>query len=187
MFTGRYFCNKCIDNNKDRKPKRDIIAREKRKLEEAIAAYNVLVPDREAVLTQDFPIWPWDSGKCIFMDLSIAFYIYYVFNCFFILLFEIVYNSVFKSLLYPLSFCLLSFSVQLLTFIEVCFHYCLRQLRLSLGYSIQRPSWDKEAGLWPRNAAVSTSWRRWDSHQRWGTTAVTWQDLWKVSKERSCR
>ena len=65
-----YICNKFIDNNKDRKPKRDIIAKEKRKLEEAIAAYNVLVPDREAVdtadavLIQDFPIWPWDSGKC---------------------------------------------------------------------------------------------------------------------------
>jgi len=79
MFTGRYFCNKCIDNNKDRKPKRDIIAREKRKLEEAIAAYNVLVPDREAVdtadavLTQDFPIWPWDSGKCILWTYLLHF------------------------------------------------------------------------------------------------------------------
>ncbi|KAI4824256.1 hypothetical protein KUCAC02_012781, partial [Chaenocephalus aceratus] len=57
----------CEDNNKDRKPKRDIIAKNKRKLEEAIAVYNNLVPDTEAVdtadavLSQDFPIWPWDS------------------------------------------------------------------------------------------------------------------------------
>ncbi|KAI4806424.1 hypothetical protein KUCAC02_017250 [Chaenocephalus aceratus] len=57
------------DNNKDCKPKRDIIAKNKRKLEEAIAVYNNLVPDTEAVdtadavLTQDFPIWPWDSEE----------------------------------------------------------------------------------------------------------------------------
>ncbi|XP_033982105.1 uncharacterized protein LOC117479203 [Trematomus bernacchii] len=60
-----------IDNNKDRKPKRDIIAKNKRKLEEAIAAYNNLVPDTEAVdtadavLSQDFPIWPWDSASTV--------------------------------------------------------------------------------------------------------------------------
>ncbi|XP_068450822.1 uncharacterized protein [Clinocottus analis] len=60
-----------IDNNQDCKPKRDIIAKEKRKLEEAIAAYNVLVPDGEAVdtadavLSQDIPIWPWDSASTV--------------------------------------------------------------------------------------------------------------------------
>ncbi|XP_033966269.1 uncharacterized protein [Pseudochaenichthys georgianus] len=60
-----------IDNNKDRKPKRDIIAKNKRKLEEAIAVYNNLVPDTEAVdtadavLSQDFPIWPWDSASTV--------------------------------------------------------------------------------------------------------------------------
>lgn len=64
------------DNNKDRKPKRELIAKEKRKLEEAIATYNSLVPETEAVdtadavLRQDFPIWPWDSGMCIFLQLK---------------------------------------------------------------------------------------------------------------------
>ncbi|KAJ4933379.1 hypothetical protein JOQ06_019997 [Pogonophryne albipinna] len=59
------------NNNKDRKPKRDIIAKNKRKLEEAIAVYNNLVPDTEAVdtadavLSQDFPIWPWDSASTV--------------------------------------------------------------------------------------------------------------------------
>ncbi|KAK5900195.1 hypothetical protein CesoFtcFv8_009592 [Champsocephalus esox] len=42
-----------IDNNKDRKPKREIIAKNKRRLEEAIAAYNNLVLDTEAVDTAD--------------------------------------------------------------------------------------------------------------------------------------
>ncbi|KAJ4936468.1 hypothetical protein JOQ06_001060 [Pogonophryne albipinna] len=59
------------NNNKDHKPKREIIAKNKRKLEEAIAAYNNLVPDTEAVdtadavLSQDFPIWPWDSASTV--------------------------------------------------------------------------------------------------------------------------
>lgn len=65
-----------IDNNKDHKPKRDVIAKEKRKLEEAIAAYNSLVADTEAVdtadavLSQDFPIWPWDCGICLFLPFT---------------------------------------------------------------------------------------------------------------------
>ncbi|KAK5897522.1 hypothetical protein CesoFtcFv8_010578 [Champsocephalus esox] len=65
-----------IDNNKDRKPKRDIIAKNKQKLEEAIAVYNNLVPDTEAVdtadavLSQDFPIWPWDSASTKRMGFS---------------------------------------------------------------------------------------------------------------------
>ncbi|CAL8254868.1 unnamed protein product [Arctogadus glacialis] len=60
-----------IDNNKDRRPKRDLITKEKRKLEESIASYNSLVPDTaavdtaDAILSQEFPIWPWDSASTI--------------------------------------------------------------------------------------------------------------------------
>ncbi|XP_056441143.1 uncharacterized protein LOC130378391 isoform X2 [Gadus chalcogrammus] len=60
-----------IDNNKDRRPKRDLIAKEKHKLEESIASYNSLVPDTaavdtaDAILSQEFPIWPWDSASTI--------------------------------------------------------------------------------------------------------------------------
>ncbi|XP_056441020.1 uncharacterized protein LOC130378162 [Gadus chalcogrammus] len=60
-----------IDNNKDRRPKRDLITKEKHKLEEAIASDNSLVPDTaavdtaDAILSQEFPIWPWDSASTI--------------------------------------------------------------------------------------------------------------------------
>ncbi|XP_056461285.1 uncharacterized protein LOC130401501 [Gadus chalcogrammus] len=55
----------------DRRPKRDLIAKEKHKLEESIASYNSLVPDTaavdtaDAILSQEFPIWPWDSASTI--------------------------------------------------------------------------------------------------------------------------
>lgn len=70
-----------IDNNKDRKPKRELIAKEKRKLEKAIAAYNSLMSDTEtvdtadAVLSQDFPLWPWDSDICIFLHYIACIFI----------------------------------------------------------------------------------------------------------------
>lgn len=70
-----------IDNNKDRKPKRELIAKEKRKLEEAIAAYNSLMSDTEtvdtadAVLSQDFPLWLWDSDICIFLHYIACIFI----------------------------------------------------------------------------------------------------------------
>ncbi|CAL8361801.1 unnamed protein product [Arctogadus glacialis] len=42
-----------IDNNKDCRPKRDLITKEKRKMVESIASYNSLVPDTAAVDTAD--------------------------------------------------------------------------------------------------------------------------------------
>ncbi|XP_059417298.1 uncharacterized protein LOC132152562 [Carassius carassius] len=55
------------DNNKDRRRKRSAIAKEKSKLEEAITSYNALVSNAEvvdpadALLAQDFSIWPWET------------------------------------------------------------------------------------------------------------------------------
>ena len=43
---------------------------------ESIASYNSLVPDTvavdtaDAILSQEFPIWPWDSGICIFIHVK---------------------------------------------------------------------------------------------------------------------
>ncbi|CAM4511860.1 unnamed protein product [Leuciscus chuanchicus] len=59
------------DSNKDRRRKRSAIAKEKRKLEEAITSYNALVSNAEAVdpadtlLAQDFSIWPWETESTV--------------------------------------------------------------------------------------------------------------------------
>ncbi|XP_054860048.1 uncharacterized protein LOC129347317 isoform X1 [Amphiprion ocellaris] len=71
---------RAIDNDKDRKPKRELNAKEKQKLEEAIAVYNNLVPETEAVdtadavLSRDFPSWPWDSASTVPLETKKVVY-----------------------------------------------------------------------------------------------------------------